>query len=108
MAPATEKLAEFQGKVIDLVVRVQEPVLDGLRTVVTKVEGRLPEVNVPYGDKLPTADELVDNGFGFAGDLLANQKKFAGDVLKVTAPVRDKFAAEAAPAPKKASTKKAA
>ncbi|MEL7209357.1 MAG: hypothetical protein AAGK32_14170 [Actinomycetota bacterium] len=106
MAPATEKLSEIQDKVIELLTRVQEPVLDGLRTVVDKVEGRVPELAVP--EQVPTADELVDNGFGFAKDVLDNQKKFAGQVLKATAPVRDKFRESAAPAAKKASTKKAA
>lgn len=108
MAPATAKLAEFEDKVIDLFTRVQEPVLDGLRTVVGKIEGRVPELAVPYREQIPTADELVDNGFGFATNLLDNQKKFAGNVLKATAPVRDKFVAETPAPAKKASAKKAA
>jgi hypothetical protein len=108
MAPATAKLAEFEDKVIDLFTRVQEPVLDGLRTVVGKIEGRVPELAVPYREQIPTADELVDNGFGFAKNLLDNQKKFAGNVLKATAPVRDKFVAETTAPAKKAPAKKAA
>jgi len=98
MADTTEKLTEFEDKVIEFFTNVQESVVDGMHTVVDKVEDRVPEVTVPYRDQLPTADELVDNGFGFAQKLLDNQKAFAGDMLKVTAPVRDKFVA---PAPKK-------
>ena len=44
---------------------------------------------MPYADKLPTADEVVDNGFAFAGKVLDNQKAFAGEVLDATAPVRE-------------------
>jgi hypothetical protein len=64
-------------------------------------------VTVPYADKLPTADEVVDNGFDFAGKVLDNQKAFAGDMLQATAPVRDKFVVETPAAPaKKAPAKK--
>ena len=60
MSVATEKLTEVQDQVLDLVARIQEPVVSGIQTVATKVEGRLPEIKVPgLGDTVPTADELV-------------------------------------------------
>jgi hypothetical protein len=107
MAEATEKLTDFEDRLIEFFTRVQESVVDGLRTVADKLEGRLPEVKVPYADKVPTADEVVDNTYSFAGKVLDNQKDFADNVLKATAPVRDKFVTDSKPATKKAPAKKA-
>jgi hypothetical protein len=108
MADAAPKLTKFEDKVLDSLTQVQESVVDGLRSVVSRIEGSVPDVTVPYGDKLPTADDVVDNGFGFAEKVLFNQKHFADEVLVVTAPVRDKFTPEAKPASTKKATKKAA
>lgn len=109
MSVATEKITELGDQVLDLVARIQEPVVNGLRTAAGKVEGRLPEVEVPgLGDKVPTAAELVDARFDFGQKLLDNQKQFAAAVLDATAPVRNKFVAPAKPAPKATTKVKAA
>ncbi len=108
MSVATEKMTELEDQVLDFVARVQEPVVNGLRTVAGKVEDRVPEVKVPgLGDTVPTASELIGNGFDFAGRVLDSQKQFAEAVLDATAPVRRKFVGEA-PAPKAAPKVKAA
>lgn len=110
MSVATEKLTELQDQVLDFVSRMEEPVVRGLRTVVGKVEDRVPEVKIPgMGDKLPTASQLVEAQFTFRQRLLDNQKQFADAVLDATAPVRAKFVVEAPkPAVKAASKVKAA
>lgn len=103
MSVATEKISEFQDQVLDFVARIQEPVVNGLRTAATKVEDRLPEVKAPWlGDKVPTATELVDLQFAFRQRFLDNQKQFAEAVLDATAPVRSKFVG--APAVKPVAT----
>lgn len=92
MSVATEKITEIQDQVLDFVARIQEPVVNGLRTAATKVEDRLPEVKAPWlGDKVPTATELVELQFAFRQRFLDNQKQFAEAVLDATAPVRHKF-----------------
>ena len=92
MSVATEKINEMQDQVLDFVARMQEPVVNGLRTVTAKVEDRFPEVKAPWlGDKVPTATELVDLQFTFRQRFLDNQKQFAEAVLDATAPVRHKF-----------------
>jgi hypothetical protein len=47
----------------------------------------MPEVSVPFADKLPTPGELVTGAYDFAEQLLAAQRKFAEDVLRATAPL---------------------
>lgn len=92
MSVATEKLTEIQDQVLDLVARIQEPVVNGVATVATKVEGRLPEIKVPgLGETVPTAAEVVDASFTFGQKLLDNQKQFADAVLKAAKPVRKHF-----------------
>jgi hypothetical protein len=107
MSVATEKITEIQDQVLDLVARIQEPVVNGLRTAAGKVEERLPEVNVPgLGETVPTASELVDTQFAFGQKLLDNQKQFADAVLDATSPVRKKFVGATAKPAAKASTTK--
>jgi len=99
MSVATEKITEVQDTVLDFVARIQEPVVNGIQTVATKVEGRLPEITVPgLGDTIPTADELVAVGFDFGQKLLDNQKQFADAALKAAKPVRKHFVSDAKPA----------
>jgi hypothetical protein len=108
MSVATEKLTELQDQVLDVVARLQEPVVNGVATLSTKVEGRLPEIKVPgLGETVPTADEVVDASFGFGQKLLDNQKQFAEAVLKAAKPVRAKFVSDAKPAPKVTKVKAA-
>ena len=92
MSVATEKINEIQDQVLDLVARVQEPVVGVVRTAAVKVEDRIPEVNVPWvGDTLPTATQLVDAQFRFRQRMLDNQKDFVKAVMAATLPVRRKF-----------------
>jgi hypothetical protein len=110
MSVATEKLTEVQDTVLDFVARIQEPVVNGLKTVSTKAADRLPEITIPgLGDTIPTAQELVDARFAFGQKVLDNQKAFATAVLKATKPVRVKFVAAPAakPAPKVTKVKAA-
>jgi hypothetical protein len=48
---------------------------------------KLPNVTVPFADKLPTPGEAVDSAYGLAEQLLANQRKFADDMLSLTIPL---------------------
>ena len=47
----------------------------------------LPNVTMPFADKLPTPGEAVDSAYGLAEQLLANQRKFADDMLSLTVPL---------------------
>jgi hypothetical protein len=48
---------------------------------------KLPNVTVPFADKMPTPGEAVDSAYGLAEQLLANQRKFADDMLALTVPL---------------------
>ena len=95
---------ELQGEILKTVRKSQETVVDAIQMwadAVQAIKPPLPEVSIPFSDKLPKPDEVVANAYDFAEQLLAAQRKFAEDVLHATAPL---FNGGTAPAAKKAGT----
>ena len=94
---------ELQGEILKTVRKGQETMVDAIQMwadAVQAIKPPLPEVSIPFSDKLPKPGDLVSGAYDFAEQLLAAQRKFAEDVLHATAP----FYGETAPAAKKAST----
>ena len=95
---------ELQSEVLKTVRKSQETVVDAIQMwadAVQAIRPPLPEVSIPFSDKLPKPAELVAGAYDFAEQLLAAQRKFAEDVLQATAPL---FYGETAASAKKAST----
>ena len=95
---------ELQGEILKTVRAGQDTVVDAIQLwadAVQSIKPPMPEVGIPFADKLPKADELMAGTYDFVEQLLASQRKFAEDVLHATAPL---FYGETAPATKKAST----
>ena len=67
---------------------------------------KLPNVAVPFADKLPTPGDAVDSAYGLAEQLLASQRKFADDMLALTVPLmsgrREDVTTRTAPKPEPA------
>jgi hypothetical protein len=81
---------ELQGEILKTVRAGQDAVVDAIQLwadAVQAIKPPLPEVGIPFADKLPKPGELVANAYDFAEQLLATQRKFAEDVLAATAPV---------------------
>jgi hypothetical protein len=81
---------ELQGEILKTVRRGQEAVVGAIQTwadAVQTIKPPLPEVSIPFSDKLPKPGDLVANAYDFAEQLLAAQRKFAEDVLHATAPL---------------------
>jgi hypothetical protein len=62
--------------------------LETVRTAAPKLPSKLPQVSLPFADKLPTPQDAVANAYHLAEQLLASQRKFAEDLVKATAPLR--------------------
>jgi hypothetical protein len=103
MPSATEQITKVEDQILETLSKLQTPVLDAVKTVVDKVESRVPEV--PGSDNLPDIDELVLSQFAFAEKLLANQKLFISALIDAIKPVSTKTAA--APKAKPRTTKAA-
>jgi hypothetical protein len=81
---------EVQAEILKTVRRSQEAVIDAIKTwtdTVRTITPPMPEMNLPFTDKLPKPEQLVGNAYDFAEKLLAGQRKFAQDVLRATAPL---------------------
>ena len=94
---------ELQGEILKTVRKSQDAVVDTIQMwadAVQSIKPQLPEVGIPFADKLPKPSELVSGAYDFAEQLLAMQRKFAEDVLHATAPL---FYGGTVPAAKKAS-----
>jgi hypothetical protein len=81
---------EVQAEILKTVRRSQEAVIEAIKTwadTVRTITPPMPELSLPFTDKLPKPEELVGNAYDFAEKLLAGQRKFAEDVLHATAPL---------------------
>jgi len=92
---------EFQGEILKTVRKGQDAVVDAIQMwadAVGSIKPPMPEVSVPFADKLPTPGDLVTGAYDFAEQLLAAQRKFAEDVLQATGPL---YHGDTAPAARK-------
>jgi len=81
---------ELTSEILNTISKSQAAVVDAIETwasVVKSVKPDLPQVNVPFADKLPTPQDVVASAYDFAEQLLASQRKFAEDLLRATAPL---------------------
>jgi hypothetical protein len=77
-------------EILSAVRKSQAAVIDAIQTwtgAVQSITPSLPEVSIPFADKLPRPQDLVAGAYDFAEQLLASQRTFAEDVLKATAPL---------------------
>jgi len=92
---------ELQGEILKTVRKGQDAVVDAIQMwadAVGSIKPPMPEVSVPFADKLPTPGDLVTGAYDFAEQLLAAQRKFAEDVLQATGPL---YHGDTAPAARK-------
>ena len=98
---------QVQEEILKTVRNSQSAVVAAIQAWARTVESitpALPDVNVPFAEKLPKPQELIASAYDFAEQLLASQRKFAENVLKATAPMLT--GQDDAPARKNGSTAK--
>jgi len=81
---------DLQDEILKLIRTSQDRVVDALQawtTTVQSVTPSFPKVNLPYVDRMPKPETLVNEAYDFAEQLLSAQRKFANDVLQVAAPL---------------------
>ena len=81
---------ELQEEILNTVRKSQAAMVEAIQTWASSVQAitpELPELNIPFSEKLPKPQDLIASAYDFAERLLASQRKFAEDVLKATAPL---------------------
>jgi hypothetical protein len=79
---------ELASQVLSTISKGQAAVVDAIDTwasAVQSIKPDLPQLNVPFADKLPTPHDVVASAYDSAEQLLASQRKFAEDLLTATA-----------------------
>ena len=87
---ATTMRQELEEEFLSTIRKGQEITLDALKPVAEAVHyviPTMPTVRMPLADRLPTAHELVTDGYEFAEHLLGNQRKFADEMIKAISPM---------------------
>jgi hypothetical protein len=79
-----ETLTSLQDQALETTKAVQDQVVEYVRKAVTAIDERLPEDRpaLPFADSFPSAEEIIDNGFGFVESLLDGQNAFAKQVVE--------------------------
>ena len=98
---------DLTNEVLNTISKSQSAVVDAIETwasAVQSIKPDLPDVNLPFADKLPTPQDVVASAYNFAEQLLASQRKFAEDLLKATAPLMSTGSAGSAKKNGKASS----
>ncbi|HEY2286524.1 MAG TPA: hypothetical protein VGH88_12350 [Streptosporangiaceae bacterium] len=86
----SRSLGQVPEEILSAVRKSQAAVIDAIQTwtgAVQSITPSLPEMSIPFADKLPRPQDLVAGAYDFAEQLLASQRTFAEDVLKATAPL---------------------
>ena len=87
---ASTATQDVQVQILSTIRKSQEMALDALKPWVDSVQSvtaKIPSVDVPFADRLPTPHEVVASSYSFAEQMLKNQKKFTDEVLEVTSPL---------------------
>ena len=83
-------MSQAQQEILNTVRKSQTAIVEAIQAWTSKVQSltpEMPELNLPFADKLPKPQELIASAYDFAEQLLASQRKFAEDVLKATTPM---------------------
>ena len=86
--PTQEEVLAATRKSQEAMTAAVKTWLETVRTATPKLPSKLPQVSLPFADKLPTPQDTVANAYHLAEQLLASQRRFAEELVKVTAPLR--------------------
>ena len=81
---------ELQDEFLSSLRKGQGIALDALKTLVETIQfvtPAMPAVRMPLAGRLPTAHEVVADGYDFTEQLLASQRQFADEVITATSPL---------------------
>jgi hypothetical protein len=86
--PTQEEVLAATRKGQEAMMAAVKTWLETVRTATPRLPSKLPQVGLPFADRLPTPQDAVANAYHLAEQLLASQRRFAEELVKVTAPLR--------------------
>lgn len=101
--PTQEEVLAATRKSQEAMMAAIKTWLETVRTAAPKLPSKLPQVGLPFADKLPTPQDAVANAYHLAEQLLASQRKFAEELVKATAPLRSGYRDSSAEVPSRSA-----
>jgi hypothetical protein len=104
----TTTTQELQGEILKTVRKGQEAVVDAIQTwadAVQSIKPSLPDLNIPFTDKLPQPAEVVATAYDFVEQLLAAQRRRWPRSRRCTPASRSPAPRRRPPRPSKAAQK---
>ena len=86
--PTQEEVLAATRKGQEAMMAAVKTWLETVRTATPRLPSKLPQVGLPFADRLPTPQDAVANVYHLAEQLLASQRRFAEELVKATAPLR--------------------
>ena len=92
MTIVLDKVTDVQDQIVGALALAKEPVTKGVTTVVDFVTQNISTVPaLPFAEYLPTPQELVNNQYRFAKQVIDTQKDVALSVAKAVAPLTNQL-----------------
>ena len=101
--PTQEEVLAATRKSQEAMMAAIKTWLETVRTAAPKLPSKLPQVSLPFADKLPTPQDAVANAYHLAEQLLASQRRFTEDLVKATAPLRPGYRESALEVPSRSA-----
>jgi hypothetical protein len=87
---ATTIRQELEAEFLTTIRKGEDIALDALKPLIEAVQfviPTMPVIHMPFVDRLPTAHDVMADGYRFAEHMLANQRQFADEVIKAATPM---------------------
>ncbi len=81
MTDVLDRVTDVQTRLLDNLESVQERVISTQEKVADAVTPRLPDMKVPFADRMPSASEVVSNYFDFVAKANKMNRTFAQKVV---------------------------
>jgi hypothetical protein len=110
MTEIHEMFTDAEDQLLETLTDVQESIVDAVEKIVDRVQDQVPDVGAELPDGVPSAVDVVDSQFTFAGRVLQSQQQFVNALFDAVRPLTVKVVAEAPkvkPAKAKATAKAA-
>jgi hypothetical protein len=90
MTTVLDRVTEVQDTIIETIGSVKTPAVNGVSTVVEFIDTRVESLPVlPFGTKVPTPVEFINNQYKFAKAIIDTNKDIALAIAKAAAPITD-------------------
>lgn len=83
-----DQVLEMQKQTIEQMKTVQTRIVELNERIAKSIVGAMPEIPVPFADRMPKPAELVSNYFDFLGEIRGANREFALHMIDAWTPAK--------------------